>query len=269
MPSKCIITLSHKTMFIGFKRLPPAYFPLFIRLLAFAAIGTALTGVFSLALASPAPKVIDTALASATALGVGIYGTVLAIKTNRSPKTLAGFSITYHTIAIGLAFLAWFSVWLLAILTGVFSAGSLLSPGSSLLTSQVSSGSSSVASFPAGTIDAVGVFFILYTVSAILFLILGTAKIVFSLLYSRDHGKWKTAYKILIIVTTLIWFLALLSLGLVAAFLNSVQSGFLPENRILISSGASLGLLFGAQDLAFITSPEMNFSFEEGMTPKE
>jgi len=265
-PLKAIITLSKKKTM---NKKSVATFRKLVRFFAMAAVALAIAGVLLVFLATPKPKVLDIILTAAIALAVVAYETVLAIKTNRSPKTLAGLSITYHIISIGLAFVAWFFVWLLAVLTGVLSAGSLLPSGSSLLSSQVSSSGSAGTSIAPGMAGAIATFFALYTISAILFLLLGSAKIVFSFLYLQNHEKWKKAFIVFGISATVLLFLAILFLSLAMAFLSSVQSGFLPPVFVPSLLGGSLLLLFIAQDLAFFSSPEMNFSFEDGMTQKE
>jgi hypothetical protein len=193
-------------------------------------------------------------------LGVGLpYAIYLLVKTNRSPRALLGYSITYHILSIAAEFMG----YVVLLVTGII--GALISHGNSS-SSSVSSGtsiSSSAGGTTASSTNAAWTCLTLYLIFAVVLALFGIVKIVMAYEYMKDHRKYHTAYLTCVGIYWSLMALVALLVFVALALLNFILLGVL-----VIAIGLMFVSLFVAADTVFLSTNEMKVTMENGVEPK-
>lgn len=236
-----------------------------IRVFAGAAMILAVVGCIVFFIVNAGGDFIQFILPVLLTVAVLIYGIYLEVKAGGSAKTLAGFSITYHIVALVAGAVGWvFSI------VYVF-VGALSGIGNSSSSSAVSSAATSSSAGTSGNTvgDMAGICYYVFCTLMILFTLVGVAKIIIEFLYMKDHAKYKAAFISLASITTALFLLAAIAL-LVEFSLVEKGSGVSSKLELLPEMyGLSFVFLFMAQDLSLLSSPEVNMNFADGVTPKQ
>lgn len=187
------------------------------------------------------------------------YAIYLLVKGNRSPRTLLGYSITYHIVSIAVEFAG----YVVLLVSGFL--GAIINHANSS-SSSVSS-AASISSSSGGTVSSTNVawtFFMLYLIFAIVFALFGIVKIVMCYQYMKDHQKYHKAY---LACASIYW--GLLVLIVIFIFVALALLTFLSFGLLVAATGLTFLCLFISADSIFLSTDEMNVTMENGVTPKQ
>jgi hypothetical protein len=193
-------------------------------------------------------------------LGVGLpYAIYLLVKTNQSPRTLLGYSITYHILSIAAEFMG----YVVLLVSGIVGAIISHSNSSSSSVSSTTSISSSTGGTTASSTNAAWACLTLYIIFAVVLALFGIVKIVMAYEYMKDHQKYHTAY---LTCASIYW--GLMTLVTLLVFVALALLNFLLLGVLVIVIGLMFVSLFVAADTVFLSTSEMKVTMENGVEPK-